>query len=255
MAKRGRGQDKRGRSKSAPFVMLAHAVLDHPAWGALSPYAKEALIFLARRHKGALRYQVMASRRFISKGVGRSEDRVEKSVAELVDAGFIVAEHTGCMGVEGRGVGTIWRLTFLPAAGIGETHDYRTIWTELEQEKNSESRPVRRGKGCPVRRGKGLSADVKGAPCGGARDGGFQAEPAPCGGATLKILPGGSGGQTFRCRPAGSLQTGAGHGRLRSACPGTSRPFAPSRCRASPRRWISTLSRRARHDCDRGLCG
>lgn len=189
---KGRRQDKRGRSKHAPFIRLEHNVFDHPAYTALSPFAKEVLVFLARQYKGPFGYRVMASVRFIERGVNQSGSRVEKSIRELAEAGFIVAEQNGCMGSSGRGTGTIWRLTFLAAESIGATHDYREIWNEREGPKNLESRPARQDKGCPATQDKGNSSEAAGVLRGRTRK--AQKSPVPVlrGRTTLKTLPWGA---------------------------------------------------------------
>tara|TARA_R100000935_G_scaffold54677_1_gene83805 strand:- start:840 stop:1529 length:690 start_codon:yes stop_codon:yes gene_type:complete len=140
----GRGVNKTGRSKkSPPFLMLPNRVLDHSAWRALTPYAKEALLAIARAYKGAHSPHVQASVRYVVKVTGQSKNRAAKSLAELQDRGFLDAVTRGHMGVDGHGTGTVWQVSFQPVAGMGATWVHETVWKARVAAENSEGRPLR----------------------------------------------------------------------------------------------------------------
>ena len=191
----GRGQDKRGRSKKGPpFVMLDHALIDHPAFRALDPFALQVLIFLARAYKGPNKARIEASVRHVMKGTGQSLNRARKSLGQLVDMGFTIPLAVGHMGSEGAGVGTTWRLTYMPFEGTPATHEYREKWEARTAAENSESRITRRYKGCITRRYKGDAAKGEAVSREDTRKGSKSPEPVSREDTTLRFYQRGGAG-------------------------------------------------------------
>lgn len=188
MARKGLGQTKTGRSRYAPFVRLDHAVIDHAAFRGLDAYAVQALVCLCRQYKGPKGSRIMASVRWVKNATGQSHERAWKSLATLERTGFIVPLEIGHMGVEGHGTGTVWRLTFLPADGVGESHDYRAKW----EAENSEPRYAAHNKGRSARRNKGRSGNAASVTPDVTRKGPKTAGPVMPDVTTSKTLPGGT---------------------------------------------------------------
>lgn len=95
------------------FVPMLHGTMDSPAWLALTPYAKALYPFLKRRagYGGSNNGSVTCSVREAAAYLGAHRDTATKALRELQQKGFVVAVRIGCLGVNGEGKATTWRLT------------------------------------------------------------------------------------------------------------------------------------------------
>lgn len=109
-------------------------------------------------------WRLMASVRWLVEEAGISKGAVEKALRDLQKHGFIVAVQGGHLGVEGKGQGTLWRLTELGYAGDRPTQDYKQWRPENESPSQKKGQAVPRdrtlsedgvprdGTRCPTRR-------------------------------------------------------------------------------------------------------
>lgn len=115
---------RKGRTRTPPFVMLDHRLLDSAAWQRLGFAAAKLLLLLARRHNGTNNGQIQLGEREAAEAIGAARNTVRTAFLELEQSGFIVATDRGHFNVKIR-VATTWRLTFHATAGAPATHDYR----------------------------------------------------------------------------------------------------------------------------------
>jgi Helix-turn-helix domain len=94
------------------FTPLLHETMDCPAWKQLSHTAKWLYVLLKRRHMNG-RNTAFVSFRDASKELRCSHRKIATLFAELEHYGFIVKVRHGTLGVEGKGLATVWRLTEL----------------------------------------------------------------------------------------------------------------------------------------------
>lgn len=104
---------KWGKEKiGGQFTPILHETMDCPAWKQLSHAAKWLYVLLKRRHMSG-RNTAWLSFRDASKELRGSHRKVATLFAELVHYGFVVKVRHGTLGVEGKGLATVWRLTEL----------------------------------------------------------------------------------------------------------------------------------------------
>lgn len=103
------------KDKLPQFTPLLHQTTDCEAWLALTAYAKALYPFLKRRagYGGKSNGAVTCSVREAAAYLGTHKDTATKALQELQRKGFIVAVRIGCLGVNGEGKATTWRLTEL----------------------------------------------------------------------------------------------------------------------------------------------
>ncbi|WP_306753861.1 helix-turn-helix domain-containing protein [Paracoccus actinidiae] len=101
------------------FVPMLHQTMDCEAWQALTPPAKALYPFIKRRagHHGASNGAVICSVREAAGYLGVHKDTAARALQDLQRKGFIVAVHVGCLGINGEGKATTWRLTEMGAFG------------------------------------------------------------------------------------------------------------------------------------------
>lgn len=120
-----RRKSKRPTPKGAQWVQLINAFRAEPAWKALSSAARVVYIELKGLFNGSNNGSIEASVRWLAGATGLSKNTVGRALKQLEAYGFIVPMRRGCVGVEGKGEATLWRLTELGYAGERPTKDYR----------------------------------------------------------------------------------------------------------------------------------
>lgn len=117
-------QTRKGRTRTPPFVMLDHRLIDSPAWIDLGGTAAKLLLHLARLHNGTNNGQLFLAERAAADAVGVRRGAAAAAFDELEAHGFIVATQRGAFQVKVK-LATSWRLTFHPTDRAAATHDYR----------------------------------------------------------------------------------------------------------------------------------
>ena len=109
------------------FVMLPHELLESPAWGDLSPRARDIFIRLTQKYCGNNNGDLsMPLSELKDQGELRSQGALTKALDELWSHGFIVLTREGGFG--SRRICNLWALTTwpindMPAKSIeGTTH-------------------------------------------------------------------------------------------------------------------------------------
>jgi hypothetical protein len=139
---RGRGQDKRGRSKRGErFVKLDHWLLKTPAWRSLSPPSRAIYIELAQRYNGSNNGEIALSVRDAAKLVHVAKDTASKAFRELEDKGFVVRVVCGSFNWKLRHA-TTWELT---AYSLGDNPPSKQFarWTEQKEKVGPKLGPFR----------------------------------------------------------------------------------------------------------------
>lgn len=98
----------KGRAVRGSFLLLPHAVINHPNYLALSIYARALLIEIASQYKGANNGDLTAAPK-IMKARGWSESTVGRKAQELLQAGFIQKTRQG-----GRNKCNLYAITWQP---------------------------------------------------------------------------------------------------------------------------------------------
>ena len=115
--------NKTGRSKKTRLpwescrVEINNGFRQERAWKALNASARVVYVELKSLFNGFNNGKVMASERHLAGLTGFSKNTVSRSLEALHDAGFIVEMKRGVIGVEGKGTGSLWRLTELGCLG------------------------------------------------------------------------------------------------------------------------------------------
>ena len=123
--------NKKGRSKRSKLpweschVELINGFRQEAAWKALNASARVVYVELKSLYNGFNNGRVMASERHLAEMSAFSKNTVSRALEALQDAGFIVEMQRGIIGVDGKGTGTLWRLTELGCLGERPTKDYR----------------------------------------------------------------------------------------------------------------------------------
>ena len=124
--------DKTGRSKKTRLpweschVELINGFRQEAAWKALNASARLVYIELKSLYNSFNNGKVMASERHLAAMTGFSKNTVSRALETLQGGGFIVEMRRGTIGVDGKGAGSLWRLTELGCLGERPTKDYRT---------------------------------------------------------------------------------------------------------------------------------
>lgn len=112
---------KRGNSK---FVKLDNSFLDVMVKLKLSCGARAVLVEIIRRYNGKNNGAIYLPTREAAARLSVDRGTVSRYFKELEAKGFIVAVKPHCLGVEGKGRSTEWRLTHLAWMGRAPTRDY-----------------------------------------------------------------------------------------------------------------------------------
>jgi hypothetical protein len=132
-----RNKDK-GRIEG-PFVPMLVDTMASPAWKAMSPYARVVYYTLKSRYGHKIRNngRIYLSARDGAEETGFDMKTVARSLRELRHYGFIVITERHCLGVEGRGKATHWRLTELGYMHEPATRDFLKWDGEVFHEQKS----------------------------------------------------------------------------------------------------------------------
>lgn len=133
MGKRGRRADRTGRSEGeGRFLSLPYWVMETPAWLALSPNCKVALLAVAKRFNGhnngriafGVRSGIYVTEggKLVEKPFGMSRFQVGRALAEAERAGFIACTQDGSF--DQKRLVREWRLTWLSCNGQLATKDF-----------------------------------------------------------------------------------------------------------------------------------
>ena len=120
--------NKKGRSKktSLPWesrhVELINGFRQEAGWKSLNASARVVYLEMKSLYNGFNNGRIMASERHLAKLTGFTKNTVSRSLETLKDAGFVVEMKRGVMGSDGKGTGSLWRLTEL---------DYATCCLEI----------------------------------------------------------------------------------------------------------------------------
>lgn len=115
---------RKGRTRTPPFVMLDHRLIDSPAWVDLGGTAAKLLLHMARLYNGSNNGDLILGERAAAEAIGVGRGAASAALIELEGHGFIVATQRGAFVCKMR-IATSWRLTFHKTAGGAATHDYR----------------------------------------------------------------------------------------------------------------------------------
>jgi hypothetical protein len=130
----GRRQNRTGRSDKAPrWVQLEFAVIESPAFLALSSNAKVALLFMLKRYDGFNNGKIVfacrdgcvvqiTGKEYANKPFGLSRSQLCRAIKELEDFGFI--DCTQPAKFDQKRLAREWRLTWLPFKGKPPTREY-----------------------------------------------------------------------------------------------------------------------------------
>jgi hypothetical protein len=111
MGKRRRNAEAVNRIEGQ-FVPLRYELMDCRAWKAMSLHARCVYIALKRRVPRCKNTAYLSYNNALDE-VGGHRRNVKQSFDELAHYGFTVLVQKGCLGVEGKGTATVWRLTEL----------------------------------------------------------------------------------------------------------------------------------------------
>lgn len=114
-----------GRNRHARHTRIDHAMMETAAWRDLSGNAVKMLLHLASLEDGSNNGDIRCGVREAAETTGLSRMTVSRSLAELVDHGFIAQTVAGHFSVKTR-IATCWRLTWVAwPRRSGPTHEYR----------------------------------------------------------------------------------------------------------------------------------
>jgi len=101
------------KDRGPPFVMVTIQVLDAPAWRVMSHGARSLYVALKRRYWPNRKNngRIYLSQRQAAKELGSGLSQINRWYRELQHYGFIVQTEGGCLGVDGNGKASRWRLT------------------------------------------------------------------------------------------------------------------------------------------------
>ncbi len=110
---KGRGADKRGRSKKGPpFVQLFHYMIDSPAWRSLLPVERAAYVEIASKFDGKNNGKILMSARMLAPALGISKATAAAALNMLVKSELVeVVVDCGFNMKTGERFGRKFRLT------------------------------------------------------------------------------------------------------------------------------------------------
>jgi hypothetical protein len=119
-------QSKRKRPSRGPHVQVPKAILNAPAWRAMSPEGRLLWIDLRGwlRNDGLNNGKVHRSCRDAAKSLGFSKDTVAYKFPELEHYGFVRRTAEGFLGADGHGIAATYRFTDLTHGTHPPTRDF-----------------------------------------------------------------------------------------------------------------------------------
>jgi hypothetical protein len=145
------------RQSKGPFVAVPKAILEAPAWRAMSPEGRLLWIDLRGwlRNDGLNNGKVLRSCRDAAKSIGLSKNTVARRFSELEHYGFLRKTAPGFLGSDGRGIAAKYRFTDLAYGTHPPTRDFEKWDGELFAYKQNPVPPHRTPRTTPpyIRRG------------------------------------------------------------------------------------------------------
>jgi hypothetical protein len=135
MSRRNKDKGKIG----GPFVPMLIQTTNCPAWRAMSPYAREVYRVLKSHYGFEARNngRIWLSARDGAEETGFTRNMIARSLRELKHYGFIVPTKGHCLGLDGKGTATHWRLTELGYMHDPPTKDFLKWDGEMFHEQKS----------------------------------------------------------------------------------------------------------------------
>ena len=104
--RRDRRRNK-GRAESGSFVIVPHAVLEHPNYMTLSARAVKLLMDIYAQYRGKNNGDLCAAFTTMRQRGWRSKDQLQKAKDELLEVGWLIVTRQG-----GRNMPTLYAVTF-----------------------------------------------------------------------------------------------------------------------------------------------
>src|SRR5262245_29142230 len=132
---------KRTRKSKGPFVAVPKAILDAPAWRAMSPWGRLLWIDLRGwlRNDGLNNGKVHRSCRAAAEALGFDKKTTARGFAELDHYGFVRRTAEGFLGSDGYGIAAKYRFTDLAHGTHPPTRDFEKWDGELYVESSHRS--------------------------------------------------------------------------------------------------------------------
>jgi hypothetical protein len=136
---------KHKRQSKGPYVAVPKAILDAPAWRAMSPEGRLLWIDLRGwlRNDGLNNGKMLRSCRAAAKSLGFNRDTIAHKFAENEHYGFLRKTSDGFLGSDGRGIAAKYRFTDLAHGTHPPTRDFEKwdgeifVYTPRRPKKNS----------------------------------------------------------------------------------------------------------------------
>ena len=120
--------DRKGRSKTEPFIRLHRGVTNSAAWKALACEAKCLVLLVWERHDGANNGVIPLSHREARLALGIGNTKTTRAFRDAQEHGFLIERAKGSfewkMGA-GQGRSTEWEITTEPCDGKPAERLYR----------------------------------------------------------------------------------------------------------------------------------
>lgn len=140
MSRRGRGQNRKGRSKNeGQFAKVTYAMLQSDAWRSLSGAAIKVYLELRTRFHGTNNGRLHLSLQSCADLLALSKSTAQRAYVELEEKGFIVKKRQGCFI---GGCASEWALTELKLNDEPATHDWKH-WRTARARSSSKKQPRR----------------------------------------------------------------------------------------------------------------
>jgi hypothetical protein len=159
------------------WTPIVWAMMDTPAWKATSPLARGIYISLKRRVRRGKNTAYLSYNDARNEVGSTDRHAICQGFRELEHYGFIVKVRGGCLGVNGKGEATIWRLTELgvtpPSSPTGLPEPPARDYQRWDGTKFKRKRRIRKTEPQSVRANRAgvdvstrLSLDVPSRPVG-----------------------------------------------------------------------------------------
>jgi hypothetical protein len=123
---------KRGSGKK--HTQLEEWLQSSEAWSSLKPGPRALYFELKRRYNGGNNGHIFLSHRDAAKALNVGRDTVAGYFRDLIDRGFIAVTHGHCLGPEGIGQSTHYRLTEALHKGKPATKEFMQ-WRQSKNQK------------------------------------------------------------------------------------------------------------------------
>jgi hypothetical protein len=133
---------QRGRQRGERHIRLPYWLLRSPAWLALSPNGKAALLHLWECHNGTNNGQIVYAVRAAEK-IGLSQYQAARALKEAVELGFLRIARDSAFTLKSKKA-RLWEITAEPVNGAPATKDFMR-WTSplaspIDRRKNPNKR-------------------------------------------------------------------------------------------------------------------